>query len=110
MFFRTDELKEHVTLYKWFILTIVEMVVGPEIIESIVTTGSVPPFKTIVKDDSYKFGAERHLTLHIPSGIVTNILRPIIIELLYYKFHKLYLILEPTSEPYVNENTKTVVV
>lgn len=106
--YRNTDLKAQVTRFKWFVMTIVEMVVGTELLESLVTTGSVPPYQTIIKDDSDNYGNELHLSLHIPAGLITNILRNQIIELLYYKYSLQYLILVPVGEPYVNKEESTI--
>lgn len=106
--YRNTDLKAQVTRFKWFVMTIVEMVVGTELLESFVTTGSVHPYQTIIKDDSDNYGNELHLSLHIPAGLITNILRNQIIELLYYKYSLQYLILEPVGEPYVNKEESTI--
>ena len=108
VFFRNDEIKSKISAFRWFILTIVEMVVGTEILESFTTTGSVKPCKTIVKADSDNYGDELHLTLHIPAGLITNILRNQIIELLYYKFHYQYMILESVGEPVIDKTKGTI--
>ena len=99
---------DDISLGKWIWLTLIELIVGPELIESIVTTASVPPDGKNQKEDSSKFGAELHLTLHIPSGLVTNFLRPKIIELLYYKFYWQYLLITPVGEPYINDKARTI--
>lgn len=106
--FRNDELKRQVSAFKWFILTVVEFLVGSELLENFVVTGSVPPYKTIKKDDSPSYGAELHLTLHIPAGFFTNLLRKQIIELLYYKFHWQYLILDQVGETHINDDEKVI--
>jgi len=106
--YRNTNLKAQVTPIKWFVMTIVELIVGTELLESFVTTGSVPPYKTIVKDDSDNYGNELHLSLHIPAGLITNILRNQIIELLYYKYSLQYLVLEPVGEPHVNNEQSTI--
>lgn len=102
--FRSSDLKLEVSPFKWFVLTIV----GTELLESLVTTGSVPPYKTIKKEDSEEYGNELHLTLHIPAGLITNILRNQIIELLYYKYYLQYLILTPVGEPTEDHTAKII--
>jgi hypothetical protein len=104
--FRNARLKSEISAFKWFILTLVEFVVGAEILENIINSGSVHPEHK--KDDSYKYGNELHLSLHIPSGLITNLLSKQIIELLYYKFYLQYLILEPVSEPVINDAEKQI--
>ncbi|MGI2121253.1 hypothetical protein ACRN9J_03500 [Shewanella baltica] len=106
--YRNSDLMGQVTALKWFAMTIVEMVVGTELLESFVITGSVIPYYTIVKDDSANYGSELHLSLHIPEGVITNILRNQIIELLYYKYSLQYLILSPVGKPYVNNEKNTI--
>ena len=108
VFRRHDRLKDDISLSKWIWLTLIELIVGPELIESIVTTASVPPYGKNPKEDISKYGAEFHLTLHIPSGLITNFLRPQIIELLYYKFHWQYLLLMPLGEPYIDVKARTI--
>lgn len=106
--FRNEELKKQVSSLKWFILTVVEMIVGTELLESFVTTGSVPTYKKILKEDSDEYGNELHLSLHIPAGLVTNILRSQIIDLLYYKYYLQYLILYPVGKPCEDNKSKTI--
>jgi hypothetical protein len=106
--FRNSDLKLQVSPFKWFILTIVEMIVGTELLESLVTTGSVPPYKKIKKENSEEYGNELHLTLHIPAGLITNILRNQIIELLYYKYYLQYLILTPVGKPSEDHTAKII--
>jgi len=108
VFRRNDRLKNDISLIKWLWLTLIELVVGFELIESIVTTASVPPYGKNQKEDSGKYGAELHLSLHIPSGLITNFLRPQIIELLYYKYYYQYLLLSPVGEPDIND-TKNII-
>lgn len=104
--FRDSELKSEISALKWFILTLVEFVVGAEILENIINSGSVHPEHK--KDDSDQYGNELHLSLHIPSGLITNLLRKQIIELLYYKFYRQYLILEPVGKPIINDAEKQI--
>lgn len=106
--FRNEHLKKQVGPFKWFILTLVEFIVGAELIESIIFTGSVPPHKNLNKNDSEQYGNELHLTLHIPAGLITNLLRNQIIELLYYKFYSQYLILEQVGNVHIDDNKKTI--
>jgi len=108
VFFRSDGLKKQVTAIKWFFLTVVEMIVGSELLESFIITGSVPPYGTNIKDDSHKYGKESHLTNHIPAGFFTNLLKTQIIELLYYKFHWHYLILDQVGEPQIDDKKKVI--
>lgn len=108
VFLRNERVKSDISLIKWVWLTLVEIIVGSEILESIVTTGSVYPHDNIEKDDSIKYGAELHLNLHIPSGIITNFLRNHIIELLYYKFYYQYLIFRPVGVPDFDDDNKTI--
>lgn len=106
--FRNTDIKKQILPFKWFLLTLVEMIVGTELLESLVTTGSVQPSKTLIKEDSEKYGSELHLSLHIPSGFITNILRKQIIEVLYYKYSLQYLILVPIGEPVIDEQKKII--
>lgn len=108
VFRRNERLKDDISLRKWIWLTLIELIVGFELIESIVTTASVPPYGKNQKEDSSKYGAELHLTLHIPSGLITNFLRSQIVELLYYKFYLKYLLLSPMSEPYIDDEARTI--
>ena len=108
VYFRNDELKQKVGLWKWAVLTIIEMIVGAELLESLVTTASVLPYRNLKKVDSEEYGNELHLALHIPAGLVTNLLRKQVIELLYYKYYLQYLILDPVGECDVNSESKTI--
>jgi len=106
--FRSTDLKQRISSIKWFTLTIIEVIVGAELLESIVTTGSVKPNETLAKTDSEQYGNELHLTLHIPAGLITNLLRNQIIELLYYKYYLHYLVLTPVGEPCVDDNSNII--
>jgi hypothetical protein len=109
VFRRNPNLKTMISFWRWTWLTILEIVVGAELLENIIISGSVFPHENITKkDDSTKFGNELHLTLHIPSGFITNFFRPKIIELLYYKFCCQYLLLHPVGETSINHNKKTI--
>ncbi len=108
VFRRNDRLKDDISLSKWIWLTLIELIVGFELIESIVTTASVPPYGKNQIEDSGKYGAELHLTHHIPSGLITNLLRSQIIELLYYKFYYQYLLLSLVGEPYIDDTAHTI--
>ena len=98
VFFRGDRVKDLVSRRKWAWLTVVELIVGVDLIESILATSSVPPHKNIRKKDSNEYGLPQTLNNHIPAGMITNLLRPNVIEVLYFKYYGQYLILWPDSE------------
>ena len=106
--FRSAELKKMISMWKWSVLTLVEMIVGTELLESFVTTGSVLPYRRQAEENSKEYGNELHLTLHIPAGLITNLLRQKIIELLYYKYSLHYLILDSVGEPSINNESKII--
>ena len=108
VFRRTARVKKQVSLFQWVWLTVIEIIVGSELIESIVTTGSVQPHSNIIKEDSGKYGAELHLNLHIPAGFVMNALRRHLLQVLYYKFHWQYLILDQVGETHIDDNVCTI--
>jgi hypothetical protein len=106
--FRNMELKNQLSVSKWLQLTLVEMIVGAELLESLVTTGSVSTDKNFLNGDSANYGNELHLSLHIPGGIITNLLKNQIIELLYYKFHWQYLILDQVGDTYIDDKANII--
>ncbi|WP_020411181.1 hypothetical protein [Microbulbifer variabilis] len=108
VFLRDQELKGQIGYFKWLIITLVEMIVGSELLESLIVTGSVPPHNTIEKIDSSKYGSEMHLSLHIPAGLVTGIFKRQILEVLYFKFYCRYEILDKVGEPFINHRNRVI--
>lgn len=108
VFFRGEELRGKICILRWLYITLVEILVGAELIENLVITGSVHPHDNIKKKDSDHYGNELHLNLHIPSGFVTNVLRQQILNLLYYKYYQKYLILEPVGDVWTDDDSGVV--
>ncbi len=84
---------------KWAWLCLLEIFFGQELLESLVTTASVSGCPED-PDPEKKWGRPAQLTLHIPSGIFTNLLRPHLVELMYFKFYLQYLFIRPVAEIY----------
>ncbi|MXR36660.1 hypothetical protein [Craterilacuibacter sinensis] len=106
LFWRAEPLKNEVSACKWLWLTAVEIVFGKEILEHMVINASVASVGNHphVKDH----GKIMHLSRHIPAGIVTNLFRKHIVEVLYYKFYRQYGILSPEESPYPKEGKRII--
>ena len=96
VFFRGN-LKNEITRLQWLKLTFFEILVGIELIESFVITSSYQQKTSRAIKVDGEHGAELHLNTHIPSGFINDRLRPILVEVLYYKFYKKYYLIEPES-------------
>ncbi len=107
VFFRGERVYDKISSIRWFWLCIIELIFGEELLECLVTTASNSGCPED-KDFERKFGDPKHLNLHIPSGLFTNMFRNQIIQVLYYKFYLQYLFLGPVSEPYINEKECTI--
>ncbi|WP_157579940.1 hypothetical protein [Teredinibacter turnerae] len=103
---RNNTAKESVGLLKWIWLCIVEIMFGEELIESIVTTASVDNMSDRYKSSDY--GIALNLSVHIPSGVMINIFRKSVIEVLYYKFYIQYLLIEPRDEVDINQHKSEI--
>lgn len=103
---RNAEVQAHVGLLKWIWLCFVEILFGEEIIESIVTTVSVENSNRRYKSSDY--GVALNLSRHIPSGVMTNLFRKSLVELLYYKFYIQYLLIEPRDAIDLNESKREI--
>ena len=108
VFFRRTTLVDKVSLIRWVQLTIVEMIVGYELLESFLITASVPSDFKDREPDNEDYGKPMHLRLHIPMGLVNKRLKPYILEVLYYKYYLQYLMIEPVQAPKRDELTKTI--
>ena len=98
VFCKSDRVKNDLSSCDWFILTFIEFLFGEELLEQLVTTSAY-------NEGSKKAGHFLHLNDMIPAGILTNIFRHKICQLLYYKYYKHYLFL--ASETTINENNIT---
>jgi len=107
VFFRGENVKNEVSLLRWIWLCLIEMLFGEELLESIVTTASNSGCPED-KDKDRKYGEPSQLNLHIPNGILTNLFRRQIIQVLYYKFYLQYLFLLPVTNPYKNVTNYTI--
>lgn len=103
---RNAQARESVGLLKWIWLCIVEIMFGEELIESIVTTASVENI-----NDRYKaphHGVALNLSAHIPAGVMTNLFRKPLIEVLYFKYYIQYLLIVPSDEVDINQNKSEI--
>ncbi|MEJ5028823.1 hypothetical protein [Comamonas sp. MYb69] len=98
VFFREDRIRSEIGRCKWMWLCLLETLFGAELLENLVTTASAGKHDP-VKDPNMEFGLAQQLSMHIPSGIFTNLFHHQIIQLLYYKFHLQYLILSRDGIP-----------
>jgi hypothetical protein len=89
VFIRNDVSKKDVPLLRWFWLTIVELMIGEELLESLVTTSSHSGCPE-EKDGSALYGLPQQLYFHVPGGFINNLLMRHIVEVLYYKYYHLY--------------------
>ncbi|NOX75475.1 MAG: hypothetical protein GXP17_02430 [Gammaproteobacteria bacterium] len=95
VFFRSDRVKDDVSLYDWVCLTVLEFMFGEELLEQFIITSAY-------NEEAKKTGHFLHLTDMVPAGILTNYFRHKICQLLYYKYYKHYIFL--ASEGTINEN------
>lgn len=98
----------HVSRWKWIRLTLIELAFGIDLIDSIITTGSVPPHKNIDSEDNENFGAPLHLNNHIPFSLMSSKCRKAIVEVLYYKYYLHYYIIWPVGEPHIDDNKQRI--
>lgn len=102
VFFRDPERTAHVPLLKWIWYSALEVFFGEELLESLVTTASLSGSPDAPDPDG-KYGWSLQLSLQVPAGIFSNLLHRHLVELLYYKFHHQYLLIEPIADVYANE-------
>lgn len=91
VFCRSDRIKSDLGIVDWSVLTIVELIVGDELLEQLVTTSAYN------ETEKTKVGHFLHLSNMVPSGLITNALRHKIYQVLYYKYYKHYLFLAPEA-------------
>ncbi|MCF9066254.1 hypothetical protein, partial [Vibrio parahaemolyticus] len=108
VFFRSPKLRDRIGRMRWILVTLTELIVGAELLESLLVTASVPPSLQSEKSECERSGLPLHLSMHIPMGFVTKKLKFKILEVLYYKYCLQYMILESTSPPKVNELEKII--
>ncbi len=106
-FFRNTDLKQKVSLIRWIWLTFIEIIVGEELLESLVTTSSYGGCPED-PDEMSLYGLPQKLALHVPGGLINKLLMPHIVEVLYYKYHLQYYFLDRVSEPYIDDTKKTI--
>lgn len=103
---RNTEAMKSVGLLKWIWLCVVEIMFGEELIESIVTTASVENMNN--RYESPDYGVALHLSMHIPAGVMTNLFRKPLIEVLYYKYYIQYLLIEPRDKVDINQTKREI--
>ncbi|MGL0949145.1 hypothetical protein [Vibrio vulnificus] len=108
VFLRGKELKSEVTLLKWIKLTLVELAIGVELLENIIMSFSVAPYDNYKERLGENYGATRHLSIFVPYGIFNNIVREAAIEVLFYKYHKQYYLLQPAEEYDVDKQSCSI--
>ncbi|MCD9485460.1 hypothetical protein GLP25_20070 [Photobacterium phosphoreum] len=81
IWFRGDDLKSEINRYYWFYLTLIEMLVGYELVENVILTSN---------GNNNDTGKGLHLNRIIPSGIINNFLRKRILDVLYFKYYCRY--------------------
>lgn len=82
---------QDITLFDWAVLTIIEILFGAEILEQLIITSAYNEGR--VK----KVGHFLHISNIVPAGVFTNLLRKRIYQVIYYKYFKQYLFLNPES-------------
>ncbi|SEH77185.1 hypothetical protein SAMN05660691_01286 [Rheinheimera pacifica] len=105
--FRNNEVKEHITWYRWVYLCFIEVLFGEELIESLVTTSSVRNFNSN-RYESDEYGVAMHLSMHVPSGMWSNLFRKSIIEVLFYKYFLQYILIEPREDYDKNDDKRVI--
>ena len=89
---QSDEAKE-IGIIDWIKLTLFELMFGEELLEQLTLTSS---YNNV--GENQKTGHMLHLNDIIPAGFLTNLFRQQILQLLYFKFFKIYLFLASESE------------
>lgn len=107
VFLRNGRVKARVSRTRWLWLCIIELLFGQELLESLVTTASNSGCPED-PDPKREYGEPNQLNLHIPSGLFTNLFRPQLLQLLFYKFYLQYLLILPLAEPYEDESAATI--
>lgn len=107
VFRRADRVKSKVSIGRWIWLCFIEILFGEEILESLVITSSLSGCPED-EDLEGEYGLPQQLTLHIPSGVFTNMFRSQIIQVLYYKYYLQYLFLDPVTGPYQSSESFTI--
>lgn len=102
VFFRDNRRTAHVPLHKWIWYSALEVFFGEELLESLVTTASLSG-SSDAPDPNGKYGWPLQLSLQVPAGFFSNLLHRHLVELLYYKFHHQYLLIEPIADVHANE-------
>lgn len=104
---RNKRVVDLISFPRWVWLTFIEFVVGDELLENFITTASYSGCPED-NDKDGKFGLPQQLNLHIPSGLLNNIFRKHILQVLYYKYYLQYLFLSPVGEPNKDFKDKTI--
>lgn len=107
VFFRGERVKDRVSWFRWLWFCLLEIIFGQELLESFVTTASNSGCPED-DDDESKYGEPNQLNLHIPSGYFTNKLRAHLVQVLYYKYYRQYLFIQPVGEPLIDKKTNTI--
>ncbi|EPW6912953.1 hypothetical protein ACWOYC_004607, partial [Vibrio parahaemolyticus] len=106
--FRNVDVKSEISLFKWLKLTLIEMAIGVELLENIIMSFSVDPYENYRKILGDGYGATRHLSDFIPYGIFNNLVRESALEILFYKYHRQYLLLMPAEDYDYDEKSKSI--
>ncbi|EGQ9313386.1 hypothetical protein F7U73_21135 [Vibrio vulnificus] len=107
VFIRNKENRSLIGRVKWFRLCVIEILFGVELLENVVNTST----GSSDRQDQCEYGKKLKLNSFIPSGIFTNLLREQLVEVLYYKYFKQYMLIRP-CDPFdhqdFNEKNKIV--
>jgi len=107
VWFRNEQLKKEVSLFRWIWLCALEIMFGEELLENFVIT--CPDNTSPEHENSNnEYCMANMLNSHIPNGIFTNVFRKQLIELLYYKYYLQYLMIIPSSEYSVHVEQNTI--
>lgn len=89
--FRRGDRVQEIMLFDWMVLTVIEILFGAEILEQLIITSAYNEGKVET------VGHFLHVSNIVPAGLFTNLLRKKIYQVIYYKYFKQYLFLQPES-------------
>ncbi|ENG4184586.1 hypothetical protein ABN255_12600 [Providencia rettgeri] len=100
---RSELVKSQVTRCKWAWLTLIELLFGMSLLNSIKIISTVQSGY-----NPKRFSIEKHLSIYIPSSRLTRCFKGSILELLYYKYHMSYLLLKSAEPPYISDEERVI--
>ncbi|MEX6368104.1 hypothetical protein AB6F62_08350 [Providencia huaxiensis] len=100
---RSELAKSQVTRCKWAWLTLIELLFGMSLLNSLKIISTVQS-----GNDPKRFSIGKHLSIYIPSSKLTRCFKDSILEVLYYKYHLSYLLLKSAEPPYISDKERVV--